>query len=190
MPIVTPTLNTERLRLRPFEPRDKDAIYALQSNARVLKYWDAPPWNELSAADRFLESSKSIAEDDRGIRLVLERLSDGAFVGWCTIGGWNSTFRSATLGYCLMEAAWGQGYATEASNAVLGWAFETLNLNRVQGEADTRNHGSWMVMEKLGFTREGTLRQDCIVNGDISDTHVYGLLRAEWEEQNPSGARK
>lgn len=84
------------------------------------------------------------------------------------------------MGYCLTEASWGQGYATEAARSMLDWAFETLDLNRVQSEADTRNVGSYRVLEKCGFTREGTLCQDCIVNGDLSDSHVYGLLRSEW----------
>ena len=88
--------------------------------------------------------------------------------------------RSAALGYCLGEASWGHGYATEAARAVLQWAFDTLDLNRVQAETDTRNAASARVLEKLGFVREGTLREDCVVNGDVSDSWVYGLLRRQW----------
>ncbi|HEX3004917.1 MAG TPA: GNAT family protein, partial [Angustibacter sp.] len=71
-------------------------------------------------------------------------------------------------------------YATEAALALLAWAFETLDLNRVQAETDTRNLASARVLEKLGFVREGTLREDCVVDGDVSDSWVYGLLRREW----------
>jgi len=63
----------------------------------------------------------------------------------------------------------------------LQWAFATLDLNRVQSGADTRNTASERVLEKLGFVREGTLREDCIVNGEVSDSSVYGLLRREWK---------
>lgn len=73
----------------------------------------------------------------------------------------------------------GQGYATEAAGALLRWAFDTLDLNRVQAETDTRNVASARVLEKLGFLREGTLREDCIVNGEVSDSWVYGLLRRD-----------
>ena len=59
---------------------------------------------------------------------------------------------------------------------MLGWAFDTLDLNRVQAETDTRNVASARVLDKLGFVREGTLREDCVVNGDVSDSWVYGLL--------------
>jgi RimJ/RimL family protein N-acetyltransferase len=68
---------------------------------------------------------------------------------------------------------------------LLQWAFDTLDLNRVQAETDTRNAASARVLEKLGFVREGTLREDCVVNGEVSDSWVYGLLRRQW--QPPSG---
>ncbi|MGH3350681.1 MAG: GNAT family N-acetyltransferase, partial [Nocardioides sp.] len=110
---------------------------------------------------------------------VTARREDGAFLGWCTLNSWNPDFRSASLGYCLGRPAWGQGYATEAVGALLGWAFDALDLNRVQAEADTRNPASARVLEKLGFRLEGTLREDCVVNGDVSDSWVFGLLRRE-----------
>jgi RimJ/RimL family protein N-acetyltransferase len=109
----------------------------------------------------------------------VERRSDGAFLGWCGLTGFNPDFRSASLGYCLTEAAWGHGYATEAAGALLQWAFDTMDLNRVQAEADTRNGASARVLEKLGFVLEGTLREDCVVDGVVSDSWVYGLLRRD-----------
>ena len=68
----------------------------------------------------------------------------------------------------------------QRAHALLQWAFEALDLNRVQAETDTRNMASARVLEKLGFEREGTLREDCVVNGEVSDSWVYGLLRREW----------
>lgn len=70
--------------------------------------------------------------------------------------------------------------ATEATRALLEWAFATLDLNRVQAEVDTRNLASVRVLEKLNFEHEGTLREDCVVNGEISDSWVYGLLRRDF----------
>ena len=180
MPLPTPTLHTARLRLRPFTGADADPLFALHSNARVLRYWDSPPWSDRARADRFIAACRRMAEDGSGARLALERASDGGFVGWCALSRWNPDYRSAAIGYVLDETAWGQGYATEAARAVLQWAFDSLDLNRVQAETDTRNVASARVLEKLGFVREGTLREDCVVNGDVSDSWVYGLLRREW----------
>ncbi|GGU44142.1 GNAT family N-acetyltransferase [Nocardioides albus] len=214
MLLVTPTLVTERLRLRPFADSDADQLFALQSDANVLRYWDSPPWTEESQAKQFIARSREMAEEGSGVRMVIERgettgvrssgelarplapsegvtarsADDGAFLGWCTLNSWNPDFRSASLGYCLGEAAWGRGVATEAAKQLLGWAFDTLDLNRVQAEADTRNAGSARVLEKLGFTLEGTLREDCVVNGVVSDSWVFGLLRREWFARQPGTA--
>jgi RimJ/RimL family protein N-acetyltransferase len=190
MPLASPTLHTERLRLRPFTDADADALFALHSSAHVLRYWDSPPWTDRARAERFIAACREMAEDGSGARLAMDRVSDGEFVGWCALVRWNPDYRSASLGYCLAEAAWGQGYATEATRGLLRWAFDTLDLNRVQAEADTRNAASARVLEKLGFVREGTLREDCVVNGEVSDSSVFGLLRREWQGAAVAGSKR
>ncbi len=179
--VPAPTLETDRLRLRPFEDSDANALFALHSNARVMRYWDAPPWREATRATQFIAACRQIAESGSGTRLAVERRSDGAFIGWCALTRWNPEYRSASMGYCFDAATWGRGYATEAGRALLRWGFSTLALNRVQAEADTRNVASARVLEKLGFLREGTLREDCVVDGEVSDSWVFGLIRRDWE---------
>ncbi|WP_367038387.1 GNAT family N-acetyltransferase [Streptomyces sp. Je 1-332] len=180
MPLTTPSLNTARLRLRPFTDADADHLFALHSNTHVMRYWDSAPWNERAHADRFIARCGTMADEGTGARVAIDRASDGAFVGWCALTDWDPDFRSASLGYCLADTTWGHGYATEAAHALLQWAFDTLDLNRVQAETDTRNVASARVLEKTGFLREGTLREECIVNGEVSDTWVFGLIRREW----------
>lgn len=178
--LPTPTLATGRLRLRPLEERDVADLFALHSDAEVVRYWDSPAWTDPARGERMLRLSREMATEGTGARVVVERADDGAFLGWCALVRWNPDFRSASLGYCYRPASWGHGYATEAAEALLGWAFDALPLNRVQAEADTRNAGSGRVLEKLGFVLEGTLREDCVVAGVVSDSWVYGLLRREW----------
>ncbi|MFJ3956895.1 GNAT family N-acetyltransferase [Arthrobacter sp. NPDC090010] len=181
MALPTPTLETASLRLRPFAEADAEDLFALQSDADVLRYWDSPPWTDRTSVTRFMDGCRRMSEEGSGARVVIERISDHSFVGWCTFNSWNPEFRSASLGYCLNQSSWGRGYATEAARALLRWAFATLDLNRVQSETDTGNWASARVLEKLGFVLEGTLREDCIVNGDVSDSWVYGLLRRDWK---------
>jgi RimJ/RimL family protein N-acetyltransferase len=181
MSLPSPTLHSARLRLRPFTAADTDALFALHSSRRVLRYWNAPPWGERARAERFVAACKQIEHEGSGARLAIEHAADAVFIGWCCLVKWNPDHRSATMGYCLAEAAWGQGIATEAASALLRWGFDTLDLNRVQAETDTRNTASARVLDKLGFVREGMLREDCIVDGEVSDTWVYGLLRRDWK---------
>ncbi|HCB04601.1 MAG TPA: GNAT family N-acetyltransferase [Nocardioides sp.] len=179
MSLDPPTLTTARLQLRPFEKDDLGPLFELHSSAEILRYWDAPPWTDRSRAERFLAVCRRLAEDGSGVRLAIDLVSDGDFIGWCGLSRWNPDFRSASLTYCLSDRAWGRGYATEAADALVQWGFDTLDLNRVQAEADTRNTASVRVLEKLGFVHEGTLREDCVVNGEVSDSFVYGLLRRD-----------
>lgn len=180
MPLPTPTLRTTRLLLRPFEDTDLEAIYALQSNGRVLRYWDSPPWKDKARAQAFLDACRQMEQEGTGARWAIETLQHRAFIGWCAMFRWNPVYRSLGIGYCLDEPAWGKGHATEAVRAMLHWAYDTLDLNRVEAELDTRNAASAKVLEKLGFVREGLRREDCVVNGEVSDSWIYGLLRRDW----------
>ena len=188
--LPTPTLHSARLRLRPFDDADAENLFALHSSAYVLRYWDEPPWTDRLRAEQFITACRQMAEGGTGARLAVVRVHDGTFIGWCGLHRWNPAYRSASLGYCYDDAAWGHGYATEAARLLLRWAFETLDLNRVQTEVDTRNMASARVLEKLGFVREGTLREDCVVGGEVSDSWVYGLIRREWQSSSaPVAAR-
>src|SRR5215510_1770016 len=113
MSLPTPTLHTARLRLRPFNDADADALFALHSNAYVLRYWNAPPWSERVRAERFIAACRQMAEEGSGTRLAVDRVSDEEFIGWGSLTRWNPAYRSASMGYCLHESAWGHGYATE-----------------------------------------------------------------------------
>jgi RimJ/RimL family protein N-acetyltransferase len=85
------------------------------------------------------------------------------------------------MGYGVGRAHWGKGYATEAAAAVANWLFANTDIERLAATADTRNAGSWRVMEKLGMTREGVLRGDRVIRGERADTVVYAILRHEWQ---------
>ena len=68
----------------------------------------------------------------------------------------------------------------EALQALLGFAFHALDLNRLEADIDPRNHASARTLERLGFQREGHMRERWIVKGEVTDTWWYGLLRREW----------
>jgi RimJ/RimL family protein N-acetyltransferase len=69
-----------------------------------------------------------MADDGTGARLAVDRVNDGAFIGWCSLNRWNRDYRSASLAYCFSDAAWDHGYATEAARALLQWGFDAMDL--------------------------------------------------------------
>src|ERR1700753_2159799 len=99
--LPAPTLTTARLRLRPFGDADADDLFALHSNARALRYWDAPPWSDRGRAGQFITACLQMAEEGTGARLAVDRARDGAFLGWCSLNRWIPGYRSASLGYCF-----------------------------------------------------------------------------------------
>jgi [ribosomal protein S5]-alanine N-acetyltransferase len=81
MSMHTPVLTTARLRLRPFTDADADALFALHSSARVLRYWDAPPWTDRVRAERFIEACRQMGDEGTGARL-----RDGGGAGVSAVG--------------------------------------------------------------------------------------------------------
>ena len=105
MSLPTPTLRTTRLRLRPFDDADADDLFAVHSSAYVLRYWDASPWREPVRAERFVRACRQMAEEGTGVRLAVDRGTQEAFIGWCSLSRWSPDHRSASLSYCLGTAA-------------------------------------------------------------------------------------
>jgi RimJ/RimL family protein N-acetyltransferase len=93
----------------------------------------------------------------------------------------------AELGYWVGVPYWGNGYATEASNAVLDYGFESLVLGRIWARAFARNPASSRVLEKVGMRHEGTLRSSIRKNDELLDAEVFGILR---DERALSGATR
>lgn len=196
-------LDTARLRLRPVGPGDVAALYAVFSDPVVMRYWSTPPWTDVAQAEAMVREEAAGAVEGTSVRLavLLRAATDGAATGepggrdGAVVGdgrpdpaliGTVSVFqldrgsRRAELGYALRRSAWGHGYAREAVAAVIGHTFGTLGLNRLEADIDPRNEASARLLERLGFRREGLLRQRWIVAGEISDSAWYGLLRDEW----------
>ena len=89
--------------------------------------------------------------------------------------------RIAEISYGIARPHWGEGMATEALNALVDSAFNThLGLVRIRARADAENAGSRRVMEKLGMTLEGVMRNDRILRDELRDEAIYGILRSEW----------
>ena len=89
--------------------------------------------------------------------------------------------RKAQIGYFLGTGFTGKGIVTEALQAVLAWSFGSLGLNRIELRCAAGNAPSMRVAERLGFVREGLLRQDGCLHGAFIDHYVYGLLKTEFD---------
>jgi RimJ/RimL family protein N-acetyltransferase len=175
-----PTIDADRIRLRWISADDTDAFYAIYSNPEVMRYWSTPPLPDIDAARNLIneihESWKRRAILKWGIALR----SDDQLIGSITLFNLDFTHRRAEIGYALAREHWSHGYMNEALMAVLKYAFEVLELHRIEADVDPRNTASIKTVERLGFQREGYLRERWQVNGEIQDAFFYGLLKQEW----------
>ena len=174
------TLQTDRLRLRFLDEADLPALFTIFSHPEVMRYWNFPPWTDLEQARQMLNNTLEAYQDGSGLRLGIERKADRVLLGACSLFQFHETSRRAEIGYLLGRPYWGSGYMHEALPALLCYAFETLNLNRLEADIDPRNLASAKTLERLGFKLEGVLRERWIVGEDVTDTWLYGLLRREW----------
>ena len=175
-----PTISTERLRLRWLTPEDVPALAAIFGDAEVCRFWSSPALSDMAAAEALhSEIVRGFAARSLFQWGIAERATN-AVVGTCTLASLSSEHRRAEVGFALARATWGRGYISEALPALLDFAFETLDLHRLEADVDPRNERSIRVLERLGFEREGYLRERYHVNGELQDAVLYGLLRRDW----------
>ena len=176
-----PTINTSRLSLRWIRAEDVDDFYDVYSNPEVMRYWSTPPLPNKDAASKLIHEIHQGIERDDMLKWGIALRSSDKLIGSVTLFHVDFTHRRAEIGYAQGRAYWGQGYMQEALTAVLNHAFEILNLHRIEADVDPRNAASVRTLERLGFQREGYLRERWQVNGEIQDAFYYGLLRPDWE---------
>ena len=174
-------LRTARLELRPYGPDDVDALFALKSDPVVMRYGSHAPWSERQQALERIERDRSEMAAGNYVSLAIFGPGEPASIGQCALFELDEQCRRAEVGYSLAPSAWGRGYANEAVSALLDWGFAELNLNRVEADVDPRNTPSVRALERLGFTGEGRLRERWIVNDEVCDSWIYGLLARDWK---------
>jgi len=137
-------------------------------------------YSMMAASRRILSSA--CMQENKGIRWgIIIRGGDG-LVGTCGYYDWNKTSHRAEIGYDLEPAQWGKGIMAEALRAVLRYGFEEMGSNRIQAIIDSENVRSIKLVERLGFKREGVLRQNSYFRGRFRDEVCFSLLKEEWIE--------
>ena len=176
-----PELSSPRLRLREVRDGDAAALFAIHSDARVMRYWSYPAWTELEQAEqKIADIQRQRRELDMLVWAIADADSD-LLIGSSAIFHMDLAQARAEIGYSLHPDWHGRGLASEALQLVLGHAFNELELRRIEADIDPRNQPSCRLVERFGFFREGLLRERWHVNGEICDSAIYGLLRQDFK---------
>lgn len=177
-----PVLRSERLVLRPFGPADAPDVQRLAGEFAMA---DATihiphPYQDGVAAEWIATHRPRFAAGEL-CALAITGADNGGLMGAVALS-LDARFNTGELGYWVGTPFWGCGYCTEASRAVLGYGFDVLGLNRVFAHHMVRNPASGRVMQKLGMTHEGRLRQHVRRWDRYEDVDVYGILAKEWNQ--------
>lgn len=182
MPLFsTVQLRTDRLDLRPLCLEDAEGLFRIYSDPEFTRYWSTAPWTSVSQATALIAKDLRELADDESLRLGIFLREPGVLIGTCSLFNVSKQCRRAEIGYGIAPAYWRQGYMFEAVSALLAFAFDALAMNRLEADIDPRNTASARSLEKLGFQREGLLPERWIVDGEVSDSALYGLLARAWQ---------
>lgn len=174
-------LETDRLRLRGFESCDLHFLFEHFKNDYVCRYLlDEEPFTDIGQAEGLISYFIDENTIDATRWLIVEK-ETGEKIGTCGYNLWDRMNDRIEIGYDLREHYTGAGFMTEAVGAILRTAFEDKEINRIQAHVVAGNQRSCALLERLGFTKEGTAREWLRFRGRYHDHYISSLLKTEWE---------
>ena len=178
--VFFPNLESRRLWLR--ETRESDATFLFRhlSDGEVCRYlFDAEPYTTIDEAESLIRLF--IDPEGKSLnRWIIVEKESGEPIGTCGFSFWDGENNIADIGYDLAPAYWKRGYMTEALTEAITSGFDNMSLNRIEAVIALENVASTGLVEKLGFVREGIMRDRHLFKGTYYDHYLYSLLARDW----------
>lgn len=181
MPFEPPEpIEAERVRVRLLAESDLPALFEVNADDAVTALLPYATWTAPADGAAWFKRMADLQATGLALQFVVADKASDKAIGTCLLFRLEEGSRRAELGYALGRAHWGRGLMQEALLALLDRAFGPMALRRVEAEVDVRNPASARLLQRLGFSREGLLRQRWVTKGVARDVEIYGLLRDEW----------
>ena len=181
-----PEVRAERVKLRWLTEADVPSLFAVFSDPEVMRYWSSEPMADPGEAEALLDDIRAHFAAGTLFQWGVALTGDDRVVGTCTLSNLDGRNRRGEIGYALAREQWGKGLMGEALTALLDYAFTTLGLHRIEADVDPGNAASLRLLGRLGFRREGLLRERWLVGGRAHDSVMLGLLGREWRGVRPA----
>ena len=175
-----PILQMKDLALRELQITDNKPFYTYLSDPMVNKYVseeDTP--KSLEAAKDELKYWASLFHNRRSVYWGIARKDTDMLIGTAGFNVWSRTHQRGEVSYDLARPHWGKGIMTRVLQAICDYGFSTMDINRIQATVATDNIGSIKVLNKVGFQKEGDLREYGILHGKKKDFYMMSYLRKE-----------
>ena len=167
-------LEGKNVNLRIMEKEDLTLLQEWMNNPEFMGEFQ-PPTQRTKAELEKMESSPF------ELKVFIIEKKDGSKIGYTAhYNSYLGMGKLLEIGYALLPSERGKGYCTEAAQLIVDYLFLSMDVSRVQATISIRNKASERVLEKTGFTREGTIRKTA--RGERRDAYLYSILREEWKE--------
>lgn len=176
--MLPPSLYTNRLQLRLIEPSDADFILRGLSDKRITAYY-AVHYDTSEAVQEQMQFYQNLLQEGTGAWWAFSLKNDSELIGACGLSSVSREHCKGELGFWLLPEHWGNGYIPEAAGAVLKYGFEQMHLHRIEAIVEGGNTPSERVLQKLGFTYEGKLRECEVKDNRFIDLLYYSLLETD-----------
>ncbi len=173
----SPRLIGDPISLRGYRDADADALLALFGDADVTRYWSQEPWTQLQQARDYLDRMRAERRTSEFYQWAIASNADDALIGTMSLFELNRTHRRGMIGYAVLPSMQGRGHASEAMRLMIDFAWNTLDLRRLEADTDPANTPSHRLLQRVGFVHEGSMRDRWFVHGKWHDTAWYGLVR-------------
>ena len=174
-------LESERVILQEIEKKDWSDIHKYASQPIVCQYQPWGPNTETESkkiVEQVLEDAKA-ASRSRFVFVVIQKI-DGRMIGSGEFNLRDQINKVGKIAYIINPDHWGKGFATEVAQILIEFGFNEFNLHRIYATCDPRNIGSIKVLEKIGMTKEGRMREDLLMKDGWRDSLLYSILEQEW----------
>ncbi|OFI05062.1 putative ribosomal N-acetyltransferase YdaF [Clostridium acetireducens DSM 10703] len=177
-----PVIETKRLVLDRITTENQYTLFKYWSDEIVTKYMNIVPIKTIDEVKSMISFFNELFYKNEAVRWGIFRKEDNLLIGTC---GFNSGLQEDSfigrIGCDLYHEFWGKGFMKEALQNLIDYGFENFGVTRIEAYAMKENVNSERLLNKLGFTREGLLREHGIYKGELHDEYIFSVLKKEWK---------
>lgn len=174
--VLITELSTKRLLLRKMKSSDSDSLFQIWSDPEVTRFMNIDRFTDQKQAKEMIMLFDKLSKENTAIRYSIIELESNKIIGSCGYNILDFENAKTEIGYEIDKHYWGKGYAPEAISFLIKYAFNDLNLNRIEAKVEPENVNSIKVLKKLSFLFEGTMRKVERSKGRFIDLNLYSLL--------------
>lgn len=181
LPVIS-VLETQRLKLRPINLNDAQALFNYAKNTKITKYVPWTPHKSINDSINYINTLLKEYQELNSLMWAVQLKADetNTIIGTCGFIRYFAHVKCLEVGYAFDHKMWGKGYAKEALSAVIKYGFENTDSIRIEGSCVKENIASAKTMESIGMQFEGISRSNFIKNGKVSDCKIFSIVRSDY----------